>query len=518
MRISTGTLYDSGVSSMQLQTNRLFQTQQQIASGRRILTPGDDPVAAARVLEVSQSQSINTQYSVNIGTASDSLGLEEATLGSVSGVLQDVRDIVIHAGDPTLSPSDRASLAGDLRNRYQELLGLANSTDGGGQYLFSGYQGGVRPFSESAPGVVVYNGDPGQRLIQVSLSRQMAVSDAGVDVFQRVLTGNGSFYAQASAGNTGQGVIDAGTVLNPAAWNAAANSKDFSINFAGTATVTAGASNTAGGASGAAGILNQTLWNSGSGNYSIVFTSAATYDIVDATTGSVTVAGAAYTSGATINFQGLSAVITDGAGAVTPQAGDTFGVRPASISGLTYDIVDNVSGKSILTGANAGAPPYARAFTSSGSIGFKAQGAEPAFDFGISTTITGAPLGGDSFPITASAHQDVFKTIDDLAALLSGNPGSTTLTNGLARLLGNLDNAMQNVSTMRASAGARLKELDSVQIAGDDRALQYNQTLSRLQDVDYAKAASDLTQQQVNLEAAQKSFSKVAGLSLFTYL
>jgi len=57
-----------------------------------------------------------------------------------------------------------------------------------------------------------------------------------------------------------------------------------------------------------------------------------------------------------------------------------------------------------------------------------------------------------------------------------------------------------------------------VKSAGDDRALQYSQTLSRLQDLDYAKAASELTQQNVNLEAAQKSFAKVAGLSLFNYL
>jgi flagellar hook-associated protein 3 FlgL len=92
------------------------------------------------------------------------------------------------------------------------------------------------------------------------------------------------------------------------------------------------------------------------------------------------------------------------------------------------------------------------------------------------------------------------------------------LTNGLATALGNLDNALNNISTVRASTGARLKELDTVKNAGDDRALQYSQTLSSLQDLDFAKAASELTQQQVNLEAAQKSFAKVAGLSLFNYL
>ena len=132
--------------------------------------------------------------------------------------------------------------------------------------------------------------------------------------------------------------------------------------------------------------------------------------------------------------------------------------------------------------------------------------------------ITGTPANGDTFSLKASTHQDVFQTINDLADLLQTAPSGPVLVNGLAALQRNLDNAMQNISTVRASTGARLKELDSVKSAGDDRALQLSQTMSGLQDLDYAKAASELTQQQVNLEAAQKSFIKVAGLSLFNYI
>ena len=420
MRISTSTIYDSGVGTMQQQTERLLQTQQQIASGRRIVTPADDPIAAARVIEVSQSQSINTQYAVNNGTAGDSLGLEESTLGSITGLLQNVRDITNNAGDPVLSQSDRAGLANELRGRYQELLGLANSTDGSGQYLFSGYQGGIRPFGETAPGVVTYNGDQGQRLIQVSPSRQIAVSDAGGDLFQRILTGNGTFTTKAAAGNGGSGVIDTGDVLDPVKWNVAANSKDYTVRFAVSGGLT------------------------------------------------------------------------------------------------TYDIIDNASANSLLTGLAPAPGPYPRTYASGGGIDFS-QAGPPAFDYGARVSIAGAPADGDSYTVKASANQDVFKTIDDLAKLLQNSSGAA-LTNGLIAAQRNLDNAMQNISTVRASAGARLKELDSVKSAGDDRVLQYSQTLSRLQDLDYAKAASDLTQQQVNLEAAQKSFAKVAGLSLFNYL
>lgn len=413
MRISTGTIYDSGVSSMQQQTQALVKTQQQIASGRRILTPADDPVAAARVLEVSQSQALNAQYGANAGAAADSLALEESVLGSIWGVLQDVRAAVISAGNGAYSSSDRASLADEVSGRYQQLLALANSTDGGGQYLFSGYQGGIRPFGESAPGTVAYYGDQGQRLIQVGASRQIAVSDSGSDVFQRIPNGNGSFVVQAGA-NGGSAVIDAGSVLDASAWNAAANSKNLSIVFSVNAGV------------------------------------------------------------------------------------------------ATYDIIDNAAG-----GASLLAAP--RPYASGSSIRLASDG-PPAADFGAQLTISGAPADGDSFSINASTHQDMFATVSALVQLLKTAPRGAALTNGLARAHTDLDQALANVSTLRAASGARMKELDSIIGDGEDRALQFSQTLSRLQDLDYAKAASDLTLQQVNLQAAQKSFVQVAGLSLFDYL
>lgn len=412
MRISTSAIYDAGIRAMQQQTEKLMQVQQQISSGRRILTPADDPVAAARVLEVSQSQSVNAQFGANIGTAGDSLSLEESTLASITSLLQNVRDISVNAGNATLNRSDRASLANALRGSYQDLLGLANSTDASGQYIFSGYQGGIRPFSESAPGVVAYKGDQGQRLIQISPSRQIAVSDSGADVFQRIPNGNGSFVTAAGA-NSGSALIDSGTVRDASKWNATGNSMDYSVKF----SVTAGAT--------------------------------------------------------------------------------------------TYDLVDNASGASLLA-----AP---RAYSSGSDIDFS-QAGPPAFDLGVRVSISGVPADGDSFTVKASTNQNVFQTINDLANLLQTASSNTALTNGLSALQRNLDNAMDSIATVRGATGSRLKELDSVKSTGDDRALQYSQTISNLQDVDYARAASELSQQQVNLEAAQKSFAKIAGLSLFNYL
>ena len=79
MRVTTGMIFDSGLASMQKQHSRLLDTMEQVSTGRRILRPSDDPVAAARALEVSQSQSVNTLYAANQGYASDALKLVTAS-------------------------------------------------------------------------------------------------------------------------------------------------------------------------------------------------------------------------------------------------------------------------------------------------------------------------------------------------------------------------------------------------------------------------------------------------------
>lgn len=195
MRISTSAIYNANISMLNQQQAKLLQTQQQLASGRRMLTPADDPIASARALEVSQSDAINTQYATNRNAARYGAALSESILESVTNLLQDVRTTAVQAGGGALTPSDKQTLASALSGRLEELKSLANSSDGQGNFLFSGYQGRTQAFSNSASGVQ-YMADDGQRMVQVSSSRQLAASDSGSDIFMRIKNGNGTFIAQ----------------------------------------------------------------------------------------------------------------------------------------------------------------------------------------------------------------------------------------------------------------------------------------------------------------------------------
>jgi len=212
MRISTSTLYSEGVTAMQQMQSNLARTNLQIATGQRMLSPADDPAAAARAIELNQSDASNTQLASNRTAATNTLSLAEGVLSGVTSALQELKGLGVEAGGVMTNATSMKGIATTLRGRMQELLGLANSTDGVGNYLFSGGQGKVKPFVTTATGTI-YQGDDVQRQIQVSASRQMAATEAGSDIFMRVRNGNGLFQTSAGATNTGTGIIDQGQAL-----------------------------------------------------------------------------------------------------------------------------------------------------------------------------------------------------------------------------------------------------------------------------------------------------------------
>ena len=231
MRLSTSMLYERGMTGVQQQMREQVELQEKIASGRRVMKPSDDPVASAAIIKTEQAKSINKQFGTNAANAATALALQEQSLGDATTILQDIKTLVVKAGNASLQNADRASLAIDLKAAYDQLLGIANRTDGKGLYLFSGYQGSTQPFTESAPGVVTYSGDEGQRLVQIGPQRRMAIGDSGADIFQRIRLGNGTFISTPDAANSGTAVVNAGSVRNPGAWENPANSRDYTVVF-----------------------------------------------------------------------------------------------------------------------------------------------------------------------------------------------------------------------------------------------------------------------------------------------
>ncbi len=203
-----------------------------------------------------------------------------------------------------------------------------------------------------------------------------------------------------------------------------------------------------------------------------------------------------------------------------------FHVDPSAVPSTTYDIVDNSSGTSMLTGVAAVAGPHARAFQPGGTIALQRQAGDPAlgaFDAGAQISVTGTPASGDTIQLRQAGTRDIFASLNDvISALESGTSTAASshaaYQNKLNQAMTNIDRGLDQVLTARSSIGSRLQEIDALQTTTENLAVHYEEELSRLQDLDYAQALTDLQRRQFNLEAAQKSFMLVNSLRLFDLL
>src|SRR5690554_285823 len=210
MRISSNLFFQTGLNSINAQQADLVHLYRQVGSGKRMVTPSDDPLAAAQAINVSQTLAMGERYAANRKVASQNLGIQDNVLRSVTLQLQDVKTRLVEAGNGTMSDTDRATLAEVLSGARDALLNMANSTDGNGQYLFSGSKGNSAPFTETGK----YVGDSSHRLIQVDQTRQIIANDLGSDIFNRSAPGTTGFVTIPGTENNGTGVFGKTIVTN----------------------------------------------------------------------------------------------------------------------------------------------------------------------------------------------------------------------------------------------------------------------------------------------------------------
>jgi len=308
MRVSTPSFYEQSRVAMGSQQSSLLRVQQQLGAGTKILAPSDDPLGATRALAVSQSMALNAQYVASRGQAVQTLSLEENALQSVTTVMQSIKTQLIAAGNGTMTDADRATIAGTLQSSMDQLQGLANTDDGNGQFLFAGFKSGAAPFVLQADGSMKYNGDQGQRMVQVDVSRQMAGADDGRSIFQSVQGGAG-YVSSSPVGNTCSGVFGPAAAVDLADPN---YGKDFVISFP----------------------------------------TATTYQVDTATVPPVAVVSAtAFTAGSPLQFGGMQISITG-----VPAAGDSFDVTTAKNAGTNvFEAISDVI-KALRTPVDNGGP------------------------------------------------------------------------------------------------------------------------------------------------------------------
>ncbi|WP_269531975.1 flagellar hook-associated protein FlgL [Chitinimonas sp. BJYL2] len=554
MRVATASIYNQGVFNLNNRQVDLFKLQNQLSTGRAILTPSDDPVASARSLDLQQSVSLNGQYIENNKYANDTLALTEANLQSVVSTIQDIQQLAVQAGNPALTNAEKRMIDADIRGKYQQLLGIANTTDGNGLYIFSGYKGDTKPFNELAFGNIRYDGDQGARAVQISPSRQIPVSNSGTDVFVNIKTGNGTFESNLGRPNLPRTVTlaDSGPIQfsrDPAGGYV---ESDYRVDWDGAnytiTRISDGATSVQTPAALLGGVNALGMVIQAQGVPSTVVPATATFDGKNTSNGGTGVIS--------------PGVVSDPLKWVNTNNNERYRIQfhvvpdPASPTKTltSYDIIDNqpilpdgvtanpnynrslIDGYNYTTGLPAGGRTdnigagrpnaFPRAYTAGSEIVFAQLAGETGlyagWDFGAKISVTGVPKDGDAFSIEPSVDKDVFSTLGDFSTALTdyvnNDIGGALFQNRLNVALSNLDNVLSRVLTVQASVGSRQKEGESTQNTNEDLNVQFKATISSLIDLDYTKAISDFTQTQTYLDAARQSFSKTQNLSLFQYI
>lgn len=208
MRISTQQQFQRNIDDIQRSQSRIADLQEQISSGKRVRTPSDDPVAAAQIVKLERELSQFQKYNDNVNVTQLRLQLEESTLDSLNTSTDRLRELALSAGSDVLNDTDRQTIATEMIQIREYMAGLMNTQDAEGEYLFAGNLGNTQPYTQNADGTYTYNGDDGQRVIQVGAELFIPSNDSGQFLFENI---DGPLSVQLS----GQAVFNAAQQMPP---------------------------------------------------------------------------------------------------------------------------------------------------------------------------------------------------------------------------------------------------------------------------------------------------------------
>ncbi|MEQ7919555.1 flagellar hook-associated protein 3 [Xanthomonas sp. WHRI 1810A] len=527
MRISTAQFYETSASNYQRSYANVTKTGDEVATQIKLNTAGDDPIGAARVLELQQQGSMLLQYKSNIETVNTNVVQTETALTAITAAIQRAQELTLGAGNATFTDKDRQANAQELKQLQDQVLGLMNSQDADGNYLFSGSKSTTPPYAVNPDGSYSYQGDQSLNNLDIGNGISMASNTTGWDAFEKAVnTTRTSATLTAPAVNDNVISLSGGSVSSDATFNA---------------KFTAGAP------------------------YSITFQSSTQYQILDASGNDVTAEASgggkfasANASNQSISFRGLEvglnvnltdAQYADAAQADTAIAGHTFslGVSPSAISTarlpanpsttvITGSSVSNQtalnesfpSGGAILkftsaTAFDMYAAPYDAATSKPVSSGTVVGNTATAA--GVTFNLSGAPAAGDQFTASSSNQQsqNVLNTLSSIITALNtpvdADPvAKQKLQASLTSAIGNLKSAGEQINIAVGDGGARAATASTQgttnQVLIDNGTTEAG-TITASDPVD---AIARLTLQKTMLQASQLVFTQLSALNLFSKL
>ena len=407
MRISTNQLYDRSIQAVLDNQGDLSDLQRQLASGKKLLRPSDDPVGAAQVIRLTEEIDIINQYKKNNNLLSNNLETEEAVLRNTNDSLNRARVLMIQAGNGILSAEDKKAIGIEIGQIRDEVFDQMNSRNANGEYIFAGYQSASPAFvlNQSATGnKYSFQGDEGLNELQLSDTLKLAMNNSGKTVFEDVLARL-------------KGSISSSVGVTSASLNIEQQGSFDKFHKANYDAVTPG-----------------------NNEFQFSIISASQIQISNVGTG------------------------------------------------VLVDTVDFSSG-----------------------VPFVFEGLQLNIEGGVGDTV--------NFQIEQPEKKNIAETLNDFfLALTDANISDGSYEDAISDALVGLDNGLIALGNSISTIGGRLNVAQSIFESNLDLEIANKTARSNIEDVDYAEAVSELSKQETALQAAQATFSRVTGVSLFDFI
>ena len=186
MRVTQAGFYNQASQQMREQQAKVFETQAQLSSGKKLQKPSDDPALATKINNLKSQIDVNQRYLTNLNRMEDTLKMQESTVAGSIELVSRIKELSIQGANDTYSASDRKTMAIEVKELIRALADLGNMRGTDGAYLFSGYSQGQAPFSESSAGAVTYTGSADSLKVMVDDGRRMQLGISGADIFGSV--------------------------------------------------------------------------------------------------------------------------------------------------------------------------------------------------------------------------------------------------------------------------------------------------------------------------------------------
>ncbi len=523
MRISTAQYYETTAANYQRNFNKAIATSNEASSLTRINTAADDPLGAGRLLQLGQQSAMLDQYTSNISTTKSSLSLQETTLDSIGTALQRAKEIALSANNGIATDADRKAYASELGQIQQQVLGLMNSKDSAGNYLFSGSKTDTPPYSQNSDGTYTYNGDQSSINLGIGDGLNVATNTTGWDAFQQTInTSRTQTTMTAPAVDDGRVVLSSGQVGNSATYDAKfASGQPYTVSFLSSTQLKItdalgndvtteasqnGAFTNSNGANQVVSFrgvdmnLNINLKTGDTNPDAVIaghsFTLAATPDTFNATRSAGNPSTAVITSSTVTNAAAYNAAFPAGGAILKFTSATAFDLYAAPVTADSRPVSSGT--------VAAGTPATATA----AGVTFALGG--------------GTPATGDQFSVQSNSHQtqNVLDTLGNMITAMNQPIDGNTVAKqqfqaAMDSGLANLESASNQIGTAVTSIGARGQSLDDQSTTNQSLSLANTATQGSIRDSDPAEVMTRLTLQQTMLQAAQLAFSKITQLGLF---